>query len=102
MLSIQAKKVGAVFRAHKCAKFETRIADFPYCTKEIPVILGNDTQNRFLNLITHVVYPNYTLMACDSIVPYMYRTSVGIWTLYGDDYSVARPPESKCFQPLRF
>ena len=94
MLGIHAEKAGAVLYVHKCVKVEARIADFPYCTEEVPVLLGNDTQIRFMNPITQVVYPNYTLTACDPIAPYMYRTSEGIWMHYGDDYSVARTPES--------
>ena len=47
-----------------------------------------------MNPIKQVVYPNCTLTSCDPIAPYMYRTSECIWMHYGDDYSVARPPES--------
>ena len=47
-----------------------------------------------MNPITQVVYPNYTLTACDPIAPYMYRTIEGVWMHYGQDHSVARTPES--------
>ena len=47
-----------------------------------------------MNPITQVVYPNYTLTDCDPISLYMFRTSEGISIQYGDNYSVARPPES--------
>ena len=94
MVDIHAEKACAVLYFHKCARVEARVADSPYCTEEVPVILRNDTQIRFMNPITQVVYPNYVLTACDPIAPYMYHTSEGIWMHYGDDYYVARPPES--------
>ena len=94
MIGIHAEKSGAVLYVHKCAKVEAHIADFPYCTEEVPVLLGNDTVIKFMNPITQVVYPNYTLTSCDPIAPYMYRTSEGTWMHYGNDHSVARPPES--------
>ena len=89
-----AEKVGAVLFVHKCIQVEAGIADFPYCTEEVPVLLGNETQIRFMNPITQVVYPNYTLTACDPIAAYMYCTLEGIWMHYGDDYPIARPTES--------
>ena len=93
MIGIHAEKAGAVLYVHKCAKDETRIADFPYCKEEVPVLLVYETQVSFMNPVTPVVYPNYTLNASDPIAPFMYRTSEGIWLHYGDDYSVARPPD---------
>ena len=97
MVGFHAEKAGAVLYVHKCAKIGVRIADFPYCTEEVPVIMenvANTTEIRFMNPITQVVYPNYTLTACDPIAPYMYRTAEGIWMHYGSDHSVARTPES--------
>ena len=57
MVGIHVKKMYTVFYYHKCAKIEAGIADFPYCTEEVPVNLGNDTQIRFMKPITQVVYP---------------------------------------------
>lgn len=94
MIGVHAEKAGAVLYVHKCAKVAVHIADFPYCTEEIPVMLDNSTVIKFMNPITQVVYPNYTLTACDPIAPYMYRTSEGVWMHYGSDHTMARPPES--------
>ena len=94
MVGIHAEKSGAVLYVHQCAKVAVRIADFPYCTEEVPVLLGNSSIVKFMNPITQVVYPNYTLTSCDPIAPYMYRTIEGIWMHYGNDHSVARQPES--------
>ena len=57
-IGIHAEISGAVLYVHKCAKVEAHIADFPYCTEEVPVLLGNDTVIKFMNPITQVVYPN--------------------------------------------
>ena len=94
MVGVHAEKAGAVLYVHRCAKVAVSLADFPYCTEEVPVLLENTTHIRFMNPITQVVYPNYTLTACDPIAPYMYRTIEGVWMHYGQDHSVARTPES--------
>ena len=94
MVGIHAEKAGAVLYIHKCAKVEARIADFAYCTEEVPVIMKNETTVKFMNPITQVIYPNFTLTSCDPIAPYMYRSAEGIWMHYGNDHSVARQPES--------
>ena len=47
-----------------------------------------------MNLITRVVYPNYTLTSCDPFAPYMYKKIEGIWMHYESDHSVAGNPES--------
>ena len=38
-VGIHAEKMGAVLYVHISAKVEARIEDFPYCKKEVPVIL---------------------------------------------------------------
>ena len=94
MVGVHAEKAGAVLYVHKCAKIPVQITDFAHCTEEVPVLLENSTTVKFMNPITQVVYPNYTLTSCDPIAPYMYRTNEGIWMHYGLDHSVARSPES--------
>ena len=91
---ISCRKAGAVLYVHKCAKVAVHIADFPYCTEEVPGIMDNSTKIKYMNPITQVVYTNYTLTSCDPIAPYMYKTAEGIWMHYGSDHSVARNPES--------
>ena len=94
MVGVHAEKAGAVLYVHKCAKIPITITDFAHCTEEVPVLLENSTKVKFMNPITQVVYPNYTLTSCDPIAPYMYRTNEGIWMHYGLDHSVVRSPES--------
>lgn len=79
MVGIHAEKAGAVLYVHKCAKVSLRLADFGDCTEEVPVILEGSNEIRFMNPITQVVYPNYTIAPCDPIFPYMYKTVEGMW-----------------------
>ena len=78
MVGLHAEKAGAVLYVPKCAKVAVHIADFPYCTEDVPAIMDNSTKKKFMNPITHVVYPNYTLTSCDPTAPYMYKTAEGI------------------------
>ena len=97
MVGIHAEKAGAVLYVHKCAKIAVQVADFPYCTEEIPVYVNkglNRSELRFMNPITQVIYPNHTLTACDPIAPYMYKTAEGLWMQYGSSVNPARTPDS--------
>ena len=67
VVGIHAEKAGAVLYVFKCAKVPIKIANFAYCTEEVPVLMENSTVIKFLNPITQVVYPNYTLTVCDPV-----------------------------------
>ena len=103
MIGIHAEKAGAALYVHKCAKVAVKLADFGDCTEEVPVIMEGTTEIRFLNPITQVVYPNFTLAPCDPIFPYMYKTVEGLWMHYGAHRTPAREPsELKMFSEFTF
>ena len=93
-VGFHTKRAGEVLYVHKFDKAALNIADLPYCTEEVPAIKDTSAKIEYMNPITQVVYPNYTLTSCDPIVPQMYKTAEGIWMHYGSDHSVARNPES--------
>ena len=68
MLGFYAEKAGAMLYAHRCAKVAVHIADFPYCTEVVPVIMDKSTKTKFTNPIIEVVYPDFTLTSCDQLL----------------------------------
>ena len=79
------ERAGAVVYLHKCAKMIARATTVNFCTEELPVIIGtnNETQIRYMDPITKLMFRNYTLTSCSPLYPNLFKDGHGTWYEYG-------------------